>query len=318
MTPIRKILIANRGEIACRIIRTCRDMGIATVAVFSDADAHARHVREADEAVRIGGSAPAESYLRGAALVGAARRAGADAVHPGYGFLAEDAAFARACGEAGLTFIGPRPDTIERMGSKREARRLVAAAGVPVVPGYDGDDQSDERLVAAAREIGYPVMVKASAGGGGKGMRVVTSARALPAALAAARREAQAAFGDDTLLLERALAEPRHVEFQIFGDSHGHLIHLGERECTIQRRHQKVIEETPSTALSPELRARMAQAALTVGRLLHYTNAGTVEFILDADGAFYFLEVNTRLQVEHPITEWVTGLDLVRWQILVA
>ena len=317
---IRKILIANRGEIACRIMRTCRAMGIATVAVFSDADANARHVREADEAVRIVGSAPAESYLNIGAMLRAIVRGGADAVHPGYGFLAEDAAFAREFLDDALniTFIGPHPDTIAQMGNKREARRLVAAAGVPVLPGYDGGDQSDERLAAAARELGYPVMVKASLGCGFKGMRVVTTPRALPAALTAARREARAAFGDETLLLERALAEPRHIEFQIFGDTHGHLIHLGERECTIQRRHQKVIEEAPSPALTPNLRARMAEAALTVGRLLGYTNAGTVEFILDVDGAFYFLEVNTRLQVEHPITELVTGLDLVRWQILVA
>ena len=315
---IRKILVANRGEIACRILRTCRDMGIATVAVFSDADATARHVREADEAVRIGASAPAGSYLNVAALIDAAHRTGADAVHPGYGFLAEHAPFAAACRAAGLTFIGPDPAVIARMGSKREARRLMVAAGVPVVPGYDGEEQSDERFQAAAQEIGYPVMVKASAGGGGKGMRVVEGERDLPAALAAARREALAAFGDATLLLEKAIAAPRHVEFQIFGDEHGHVIHLGERECSIQRRHQKVIEETPSTALTPGLRARMGAAAVAAGRQLGYTNAGTVEFILDPDGHFYFLEVNTRLQVEHPVTELVTGLDLVRWQILVA
>ncbi len=315
---IRKVLVANRGEIARRVLRTCRAMGIATVAVFSDADARAPYVREADEAARIGPSEPGASYLSVAALVEAARRTGADAVHPGYGFLSEHAPFAAACREAELTFIGPEPDVIARMGSKREAKRLMAGAGVPVVPGYDGEDQSDRRFVAAAREIGYPVLVKASAGGGGKGMRVVEEARALPAALAAARREALAAFGDDTLLLEKLLAQPRHVEIQIFGDTHGHIIHLGERECTIQRRHQKVIEETPSTALTPELRARMAAAGVTAGRLLSYTSAGTVEFLLDADGNFYFLEVNTRLQVEHPVTELVTGLDLVRWQILVA
>jgi acetyl-CoA carboxylase biotin carboxylase subunit len=315
---IRKILVANRGEIACRILRTCRDIGIATVAVFSDADSAARHVREADEAVRIGASTPASSYLNVAALIDAAHRTGADAVHPGYGFLAEHAPFAAACRAAGLTFIGPDPAVIAQMGSKREARRLMAAAGVPVVPGYDGEEQSDEHLLAAARQIGFPVMVKASAGGGGKGMRVVEGARDLPAALAAARREALAAFGDATLLLEQVIAQPRHVEFQIFGDEHGHVIHLGERECSIQRRHQKVIEETPSPALTPELRARIGAAAVAVGRQLGYTNAGTVEFILDPDGRFYFLEVNTRLQVEHPITELVTGLDLVRWQIQVA
>ncbi len=315
---IRKVLVANRGEIACRVMRTCRAMGIATVAVFSDADANARHVYEADEAVRIGESAASASYLNIPTLIAAARRVGADAVHPGYGFLAENAAFAAACREAGVTFIGPTPEVIARMGSKREAKTLMAAAGVPVVPGYEGADQSETRFLAAAEHIGYPLLVKASAGGGGKGMRSVAHAAALPEALAAARREALAAFGDDTLLLEKLIAEPRHVEFQIFGDAHGHIIHLGERECSIQRRHQKVIEESPSTALTPELRARMGAAAITVGRQLSYTNAGTVEFILDPAGNFYFLEVNTRLQVEHPVTELVTGLDLVRWQILVA
>ncbi len=315
---IRTALVANRGEIACRIIRTCRAMGIHTVAVYSDADAGARHVRAADEAVRIGASAASASYLNIVALVDAARRTGADAVHPGYGFLAERADFADTCREAGLTFIGPTSEVIARMGSKREARRMMAAAGVPVAPGYDDAEQSDARLVAAAREIGFPLLVKASAGGGGKGMRVVARPEELLEALTAARREAQSAFGDATLLLERLIASPRHVEVQIFGDSHGALVHLGERECSIQRRHQKVIEETPSPALDDQLRARMAATALTVGRALGYTNAGTVEFVLDRDGRFYFLEVNTRLQVEHPITELVTGLDLVRWQILVA
>jgi acetyl-CoA carboxylase biotin carboxylase subunit len=312
------VLVANRGEIACRVIRTCRDMGIAAVAVFSDADAAARHVGEADEAVRIGGSAASESYLKIPALIEAAQRTGADAIHPGYGFLAENAAFAAACRDAGITFIGPDPEVIAGMGSKREAKLLVAAAGVPVVPGYEGEDQSDERLFAAAHEIGYPVMIKASSGGGGKGMRMVASETALAEALAGARREARAAFGDDSLILEKAIAEPRHVEFQIFGDALGNVIHLGERECSIQRRHQKIVEETPSTALTPELRARMGEAAVITGRALGYTNAGTVEFILDSDGQFYFLEVNTRLQVEHPVTELVTGLDLVRWQVLVA
>jgi acetyl-CoA carboxylase biotin carboxylase subunit len=315
---IRKVLVANRGEIACRIVRTCRAMGIRTVAVYSEADAEACHVRAADEAVHIGASPATASYLNIAALLDAARRTGSDALHPGYGFLAERAEFAAACRQAGLTFIGPSPEVIARMGSKREARRLMAAAGVPVVPGYDGDDQSDARLAAAARAIGYPVLVKASAGGGGKGMRIVAGPEELPAALAAARREAQSAFGDATLLLERLIPAPRHIEVQIIGDEHGNLVHLGERECSIQRRHQKVIEETPSPALDDALRARMAAAALVVGHTLGYTNAGTVEFVLDADGAFYFLEVNTRLQVEHPITELVTGLDLVRWQILVA
>jgi geranyl-CoA carboxylase alpha subunit len=315
---IRKVLVANRGEIACRIMRTCRSMGIATVAVFSAVDAHARHVREADEAIHIGDNPATASYLNIPALIEAARRSGADAIHPGYGFLAENADFAAACLEAGLIFIGPTPEAIRRMGSKREAKLLMQAAGVPVVPGYQGEDQSDKTLIAAAHKIGYPLMVKAAAGGGGKGMRVVTEADALPEALAAARREALSAFGDDTLILERVIAPARHVEFQIFGDQHGQIIHLGERECSIQRRHQKIIEETPSTALTPELRQRMGEAAVTVGRQIDYVNAGTVEFILDEAGNFYFLEVNTRLQVEHPVTEFVTGLDLVRWQIEVA
>jgi acetyl-CoA carboxylase biotin carboxylase subunit len=299
-------------------MRTCAAMGIATVAVFSDADASALHVRAADEAVRIGPAPVMDSYLNISTLIAAAQRSDADAIHPGYGFLAENAGFAAACQDAGLTFIGPEPGVIARMGSKREAKLLMAAAGVPVVPGYEGEDQSDERFIAAAHDIGYPVMVKASAGGGGKGMRVVAGEQELPEALAAARHEAKAAFGDDTLILEKVITEARHVEFQIFGDSHGNIIHLGERECSIQRRHQKIIEETPSTALTPELRERMGAAAIIVGRQLNYTNAGTVEFILDAAHNFYFLEVNTRLQVEHPITELVTGLDLVRWQLLVA
>src|SRR5690348_3898638 len=315
---IRKLLVANRGEIACRVMRTCRSLGIATVAVFSDADATARHVREADEAVHIGANAASASYLAIPALIAAAQRTGADAIHPGYGFLAENADFAAACEDAGLTFIGPSADVMRRMGSKREAKQLAADAGVPVVPGYHGDDTTDTRLMAAAREIGYPVMVKASTGDGGKGIRIVARASELPDALASARREALSAFGDETLLLEKALVEPRHIEIQIFGDSHGHVIALGERESSIQRRHQKVIEETPSTALSPELRARMSEAAVAIGQTLGYTGAGTVEFILDREGAFYFLEVNTRLQVEHPVTELVTGLDLVRWQIQVA
>jgi acetyl-CoA carboxylase biotin carboxylase subunit len=315
---IRKVLIANRGEIACRIMRTCRSMGIATVAVYSDADSNARHAREADEAVWIGESAASASYLNIPALIAATRRTGADAVHPGYGFLAERAEFAAACRDAGIVFIGPSPDVIARMGDKSEARRLMSAAGVTVVPGYDDADQSGARLLAAARKIGFPLMVKAAAGGGGKGMRIVERERDLPEALAAARREAQSAFGDVRLLLERLIPDARHIEFQIFGDAQGHILHLGERECSIQRRHQKVIEETPSVALNPGLRARVGEAAVTVGRRLGYTNAGTVEFILAPDGQFYFLEVNTRLQVEHPITELVTGLDLVRWQIQVA
>jgi geranyl-CoA carboxylase alpha subunit len=315
---IRKVLVANRGEIACRIMRTCRAMGIATVAVYSDADANARHAREADEAVRIGESAASASYLNIPALLAAATRTGADAVHPGYGFLAERAEFAAACRDARITFIGPAPEVIARMGDKSEARRLMLAAGVPVVPGYDDAEQTDARLLAAAREIGFPLMVKAASGGGGKGMRVVEREHDLLEALAAARREAQSAVGDPRLLLERLIREARHIEFQIFGDAQGRIIHLGERECSIQRRHQKVIEETPAVALAQELRARMGEAAVTVGRQLGYSNAGTVEFILAPDGQFYFLEVNTRLQVEHPVTELVTGLDLVCWQIQVA
>jgi acetyl-CoA carboxylase biotin carboxylase subunit len=315
---IRKILIANRGEIACRIIRTCREMGIATVAVYSDVDARALHVEMADEAVRVGAAPATESYLNIPAIIKAAQRTGADAVHPGYGFLAENAQFAQAVIDTGLIFIGPPPSVIEAMGSKREAKRIAVEAGVPVVPGYNDADQSDERLIGAAGEIGYPIMVKASAGGGGKGMRLVTSAADLPDALAAARREAKSAFGDDTLLLEKAIHNPRHVEIQIFGDTHGNVIALGERECSIQRRHQKIIEEAPSTALDQDLRTRMSNAAVSVGKAIGYVNAGTVEFILDADKNFYFLEVNTRLQVEHPVTEMALAADLVAWQIKVA
>jgi acetyl/propionyl-CoA carboxylase alpha subunit len=313
---IRKILIANRGEIACRIIRTCREMGIATVAVYADADARALYVEMADEAVYIGGSLPGESYLNSAKLIAAAGRTGADAVHPGYGFLAENPDFAQAVIEAGLIFIGPSPEAIAAMGKKRAAKEMLK--GIPVVPGYMGDDQSDARLIAEAALIGYPVMVKASAGGGGKGMRQVNDPAEMPAALEAARREALQAFGDDMLILERVVVNPRHVEVQIFGDQLGNIIALGERECTIQRRHQKIIEETPSTALTPELRARMCTAAVSVGKQLNYYNAGTVEFLVDEDRNFYFMEMNTRLQVEHPITEEVTGVDLVRWQIMVA
>lgn len=313
---IRKILIANRGEIACRIIRTCRAMGIATVAVHSDADTRALHVELADEAIHIGPSQPAESYLSIPRLIEAAQRAGADAVHPGYGFLAENADFARACADAGLVFIGPPVSAIEAMGKKRAAKLMLK--GIPVVPGYSGADQSDPVLIDAAEQIGYPVMVKASAGGGGKGMRRVDTPEDMSAALSAARREALQAFGDDTLILERVILNPRHIEIQIFGDQHSHVIALGERECTIQRRHQKIIEETPSTALTPDLRERMCAAAVSVGRQLRYYSAGTVEFLLDSAGNFYFMEMNTRLQVEHPVTELITGLDLVRWQILVA
>lgn len=313
---IRKILIANRGEIACRIIRTCREMGIATVAVYSDVDARALHVEQADEAIHLGGSAAKESYLNIEKVIAAAKRSGADAVHPGYGFLAENAAFAQAVIDAGLIFIGPSPQAIEAMGSKRGAKLMLK--GIPTVPGYMGDDQSDARLIAEAESIGYPIMVKASAGGGGKGMRQVNAPDEMPAALETARREALQAFGDDTLILERVVRSPRHIEVQIFGDQLGNVIALGERECTIQRRHQKIIEETPSTALTPELRARMFEAACSIGAQLGYTSAGTVEFLVDDERNFYFMEMNTRLQVEHPITEETTGFDLVRWQIMIA
>jgi 3-methylcrotonyl-CoA carboxylase alpha subunit len=313
---IRKILIANRGEIAVRIVRTCRSLGIDTVAVFSDADERAPHVYLADEAVRIGPAPAAQSYLDIARILDAAGRTGADAVHPGYGFLSENAAFAAACRERGLTFIGPRPEVIARLGSKREAKRIAAAAGVPVVPGYDGDAQDTATLVARAAEIGFPVLVKASAGGGGKGMRILRPGDDAAAAMDAARREARGAFGDDTLLLERYVERPRHIEIQILGDAHGNVVHLFERECSIQRRHQKIIEESP--AIDEALRARMGAAAVAVGKAVGYENAGTVEFIVAPDGQFYFLEVNTRLQVEHPVTECITGLDLVAEQIRVA
>jgi len=313
---IRKLLIANRGEIACRIIRTCREMGITTVAVYSDADARALHVAMADEAIHLGASPATESYLNGEKIITAAKRTGAEAVHPGYGFLAENAAFAQACIDAGLIFIGPPPSAIEAMGSKKRAKLMLK--GIPVVPGYMGDDQSNERLIAEAQTVGFPIMVKASAGGGGKGMRRVDSADELLAALEMARHEAARAFGDDRLILERVVKNPRHIEVQIFGDQMGNVIALGERECTIQRRHQKIIEETPSSALTPALRKKMFAAAANIGTQLGYYSAGTVEFLLDSDQQFYFMEMNPRLQVEHPITEETTGFDLVRWQIMVA
>ncbi|GMV43858.1 MAG: acetyl/propionyl-CoA carboxylase subuit alpha [Myxococcales bacterium] len=318
MSTITKILVANRGEIAIRVMRTCRELGIATVAVFSDADAGAAHVRAADEAVRIGPAPASESYLVTARLLDAARRTGADAIHPGYGFLSENAVFAEAVEGSGLVFIGPRPDSIRAMGSKAEAKRLMAAAGVPVIPGWHGEEQETGALVQRAREVGFPLLVKASAGGGGKGMRLVRDAAHLERDLDAARREAEKAFGDGTLLLERYIEDPRHIEFQILGDSHGNLVHLFERECSIQRRHQKIVEETPSVALTPALRARMGEVAVAAGRAIRYRGAGTVEMILAPGGEFYFLEVNTRLQVEHPVTELVTGIDLVREQIRVA
>ncbi|HEX6973680.1 MAG TPA: acetyl-CoA carboxylase biotin carboxylase subunit [Vicinamibacterales bacterium] len=321
VTPIRRILIANRGEIAIRIARACREAGIESVAVYSDADARSPHVLAADTAVCIGPAALAESYLSIPALLAAARSSGADAVHPGYGFLSENAKFARACEGAGLIFIGPPAGAIEQMGSKIGARELMQRAGVPVVPGETPRDQSDEGVFAAVTTIGYPALVKASAGGGGKGMRVLRGERDAREMIPAARREALAAFGDGTLYVERLIERPRHVEMQVFGDAHGHIVHLFERECSVQRRHQKIVEESPSPALTPAVRQRMGEAAVAAARAAGYRNAGTIEFLLEGDGddaRFYFLEMNTRLQVEHPVTEAVTGLDLVRAQIAVA
>ncbi|MFI9718136.1 biotin carboxylase N-terminal domain-containing protein [Streptomyces sp. NPDC052396] len=314
------VLVANRGEIAVRVIHTLRRLGIRSVAVFSDADADARHVREADTAVRIGPAAAAESYLSIERLLDAAARTGAQAVHPGYGFLAENAAFARACQEAGLAFIGPPAGAIELMGDKIRAKETVRAAGVPVVPGSSGSGLSDAQLTAAAREIGMPVLLKPSAGGGGKGMRLVREAALLGEEIAAARREARSSFGDDTLLVERWIDRPRHIEIQVLADGHGQVIHLGERECSLQRRHQKIIEEAPSVLLDPDTRAAMGAAAVQAARSCGYTGAGTVEFIVPGNdpSSYYFMEMNTRLQVEHPVTELVTGLDLVEWQLRVA
>ncbi|MBT3532379.1 MAG: ATP-grasp domain-containing protein, partial [Rhodospirillaceae bacterium] len=313
-----RVLIANRGEIACRIMATAHAMGYDTVAVYSEADANAPHVGMADQAVCIGPAPVAESYLNVAAILDAAARTGADAVHPGYGFLAENAAFAQACGDAGVTFIGPSPQAIELMGNKRLAKLRMADAEVPCVPGYSGAAQDDEVLLAAGESIGFPVMVKAASGGGGRGMRLVEAAEDLAAAISSARSEAENAFGSGELILEKAVVEPRHVEIQVFADAHGNCLHLGERDCSIQRRHQKVVEEAPSPAVDAALRAKMGGAAVAAAQAIDYVGAGTVEFLLGADGAFYFLEMNTRLQVEHPVTEMITGLDLVAWQLDVA
>ncbi len=322
---INKLLIANRGEIAVRIIHACRELGIRSVAVYSDADAHAQHVRSADEAIRIGPAPSAASYLNIPSILGAARTSGADAIHPGYGFLSENAAFAADCEEAGLIFVGPPSTVISRMGSKIESRRLMEAAGVPVVPGETPADQSDAGLRRAIEQVGLPVLVKASAGGGGKGMRVVHQATEgmhandADNAIRAARREALAAFGNGTLYVERILERPHHIEVQVFADDSGHSVHLFERECSVQRRHQKVIEESPSPSIGPELRDRIASAGLAAARAAGYRGAGTVEFLVDVEAqSFYFLEMNTRLQVEHPVTEQVVGVDLVRAQLLVA
>jgi acetyl-CoA carboxylase biotin carboxylase subunit len=318
---LRRILIANRGEIAVRVIRACRELGIPSVAIYSDADARAPHVLLADDAIRIGPPSPGESYLSIAAILDAARTTGADAIHPGYGFLSENARFASACEQAGITFIGPPATVIERLGSKIAARALAQHAGVPVVPGETPKDQSAVALAAAPRRVGFPLLLKPSAGGGGIGMKTIRDEPALAAGVEQARREAIAAFGDGTLYVERLIERPRHVEIQILADNHGAVLHLFERECSIQRRHQKIVEETPSPALTPELRRRMGDAAVALARAAKYRNAGTVEFLLEGTGdraSFYFLEVNTRLQVEHPVTERVTGVDLVHAQIAIA
>jgi acyl-CoA carboxylase subunit alpha len=313
---ITKLLVANRGEIAARVFRTAHELGIGTVAVFSDADAELPYVALADEAVRLPGAAPADTYLRGDLLIAAARSTGADAVHPGYGFLSENAGFARDCAAAGLTFVGPSPEAIAAMGSKTEAKAMMAAAGVPTLPGVTIDAHTD--LAAEAARIGFPVLVKAAFGGGGRGMRIVATPDELEAAVASARREAAAAFGDDTVFLERYVVDPRHVEVQILGDTHGSVVALFERDCSIQRRHQKIVEECPSPVVDGVLRGELSAAAVAAGKALGYTGAGTVEFVMDETGAFWFLEVNTRLQVEHPVTELVTGLDLVALQLRVA
>ncbi len=312
-----KILIANRGEIACRVIKTCRRLGIRTVAVYSAADAGARHVRLSDEAVLIGPALARESYLAIDRILDAARQTGAQAIHPGYGFLSENAAFAAACTDAGIVFVGPPPQAIRAMGSKSAAKALMEEAGVPLVPGYHGDNQDADFLAGAAQRIGWPVLIKASAGGGGKGMRIVRAASEFADALASCRREAAASFGDDHMLIEKYLTRPRHIEVQVFADSHGNVVHLFERDCSVQRRHQKVLEEAPAPGMTVARRAAMGRAAVEAARAVGYVGAGTVEFIVAGDETFYFMEMNTRLQVEHPVTEMITGLDLVEWQLKV-
>lgn len=318
MAPIRKILIANRGEVALRIVRACKEMGIASVAVYSEADRESLHAKMADEAICVGPAQSANSYLNMPNIISAALVSGADAVHPGYGFLAENAAFARACVDSGITFIGPSADAIERMGDKAAARSTMMAAGVPCVPGSDGPVDTQEEALAFAQQVGFPVLIKASAGGGGRGMRVARDESELGGNLAAARAEAAAAFGNDTVYIERYLARPRHIEIQVLADSHGNAVYLFERDCSVQRRHQKLIEEAPSPALSAELREAMGAAALKAVRAVDYVNAGTVEFLLDTDGSFYFMEMNTRVQVEHPVTEQITGVDIIKEQIRIA
>jgi geranyl-CoA carboxylase alpha subunit len=317
-TPFHKILIANRGEIALRVIRTARALGYRTVAVFSSADRQACHVSAADQAVYIGEALPARSYLNIEAIIAAAKTSGADALHPGYGFLAENEDFAQACRDAGLVFIGPSPEAIIAMGNKARAKQLMGEAGVPCIPGYQGADQGEERLSAEAGNIGFPVMIKATAGGGGRGMRLVSDPEQFADALKSARSEAQSAFGSPDVILERAIVRPRHIEIQIFADRHGNAVHLGERDCSVQRRHQKLIEEAPSPAVSAGLRARMGATAVAAAKAIGYEGAGTLEFLLDASGSYYFMEMNTRLQVEHPVTEAITGLDLVELQLRVA
>ena len=317
----RKILIANRGEIACRVIKTCKRMGIRTVAVYSSADAQAQHVKQADEAYLIGGPRPVDSYLKSDVILDIAKNSGAEAIHPGYGFLSENAGFAAACDRAGIAFIGPTPEAIEKMGSKSHAKALMQAANVPVVPGYHGENQDASFLADESKKVGYPQLIKAVAGGGGKGMRLVEKAEDFSAQLDAARREAKNAFGNDAVLIERYVLGPHHIEFQVFGDIHGNVVHLFERECSIQRRHQKVLEETPSPfidSIDDDLRGKMGEAAVAAARAIAYRGAGTIEFIVGEDRRFFFMEMNTRLQVEHPITEMITGEDLVEWQLRVA
>ena len=315
---LKKLLIANRGEIAVRVIRTAKALGYRTVAVYSEADANAMHTEIADEAVCIGPAQVAASYLNADAILDAARQTGADCIHPGYGFLSENAGFSNACKEAGIVFVGPPAGAIELMGSKRRSKIAMQEAGVPVIPGYEGDNAGDDELIAAAADIGYPLMIKASAGGGGRGMRLVHSEPELADNIKRARSESKQAFGDDELILERAVIEPRHVEIQVFADRHGNAVYLGERDCSVQRRHQKVVEEAPSPFVTPELRAAMGEAAVKAALACNYEGAGTVEFLVDKDRNFYFLEMNTRLQVEHPVTELITGQDLVAWQLTVA